>query len=60
MNKTTITVQDWIDALESGSYRQTRGELYNGNNYCCLGGEVNSLQGLLVDLNDTFSAQVRS
>ena len=37
MNKTTITVQDWIDALESGKYGQTKGKLYNGKNYCCLG-----------------------
>ena len=37
MNKTTITVQDWIDALESGKYGQTKGKLYNGHNYCCLG-----------------------
>lgn len=37
MNKTTVKVSDWIDALESGSYGQTQGKLYNGHNYCCLG-----------------------
>ncbi len=27
----------WIDALESGEYKQCRNELTNGEGFCCLG-----------------------
>ena len=27
----------WADALESGKYKQTKGVLYDGDGYCCLG-----------------------
>ena len=29
--------QLWVNALESGSYRQAKGRLRKGNSYCCLG-----------------------
>jgi hypothetical protein len=28
---------EWIRRLESGKYQQTKGCLYNGEGYCCLG-----------------------
>ena len=27
----------WVKALRSGEYKQTKGVLYNGKGYCCLG-----------------------
>lgn len=27
----------WAKALESGKYHQTKGQLFNGKGYCCLG-----------------------
>ena len=27
----------WVAALRSGDYRQAKGQLYDGNGYCCLG-----------------------
>lgn len=27
----------WIDALRSGKFKQTRGQLQRGNAFCCLG-----------------------
>ena len=27
----------WVKALRSGEYKQTRGQLKNGDTYCCLG-----------------------
>ena len=32
-------IKKWCDALRSGDYEQTKGELYNENkdSYCCLG-----------------------
>lgn len=27
----------WLKALRSGRYKQTRGTLYDGEGYCCLG-----------------------
>ena len=34
-----ITVDEWLEALESGKYKQGHGQLYNDANdsYCCLG-----------------------
>lgn len=29
--------QEWVDALRSGKYTQTRDELFNDNKFCCLG-----------------------
>lgn len=31
------TIQKWIDALRSGKYSQTQGQLQDTNGYCCLG-----------------------
>jgi hypothetical protein len=27
----------WLEALESGDYKQTKGRLFDGKGYCCLG-----------------------
>lgn len=35
VSKKTIT--KWIDALRSGEYKQTTGELQDDNGFCCLG-----------------------
>ena len=29
--------QKWVEALRSGKYKQTKGELKNGQGFCCLG-----------------------
>lgn len=29
--------EKWINALESGEYKQTKGKLQDQNGYCCLG-----------------------
>lgn len=34
---TEVTVQEWIDALKSGKFKQTDGVLFNKSSYCCLG-----------------------
>jgi hypothetical protein len=33
----TLTVESWIEALESGKYQQGTGQLRNGDCFCCLG-----------------------
>lgn len=30
-------VQEWIDALRSGEYKQSRNRLQDANGYCCMG-----------------------
>lgn len=32
-----ITVFEWVEALRSGEYQQTRFQLHDSNGYCCLG-----------------------
>lgn len=32
-----ILLDKWLEALRSGKYDQTRGALYDGRGYCCLG-----------------------
>ena len=38
-------IEEWIKALESGEYKQTKGRLRTGVGHCCLGvyAEVNSI-----------------
>ena len=33
----TEPVEKWLTALESGKYKQCRGELFDDGSYCCLG-----------------------
>ena len=44
--------EKWAKALESGKYKQTRGRLYNGEGYCCLG-VVCDLLGAKFKKNDS-------
>lgn len=37
MYKFTELQEKWLQALESGKYKQTQGELCEGGKYCCLG-----------------------
>ncbi len=40
LNKTKEKIKTWIEALESGNYKQTRNYMYDsldGPSYCCLG-----------------------
>jgi hypothetical protein len=37
MTKLTPIQQEWVDALRSGKYKQGRGALRRGNEFCCLG-----------------------
>ena len=42
----------WVEALRSGKYEQTGGQLFNGENaYCCLGVKC-MLDGNLIDAQD--------
>lgn len=36
-NQFTDLQEKWLQALESGEWKQTRGLLYDGKGYCCLG-----------------------
>lgn len=36
-NQFTPEQEEWLQALESGRYRQINGRLGSGNGYCCLG-----------------------
>ena len=48
MNK---NAQKWVEALESGQYKQTKGYLSKGNNrFCCLGVACDLYQEEIGDL----------
>ena len=39
-------IKTWVDALESGEYKQCQETLHNGGGYCCLGVYANVVLGL--------------
>lgn len=41
-----VKIKEWVEALESGNYQQTRGRLKNSEGYCCIGvlGDINNVE----------------
>lgn len=42
----------WVAALRSGEYKQTKGRLYSGKGYCCLGVFCKAVDGVNLKKGD--------
>lgn len=49
----------WLDALRSGEYTQTTGELKNSEGYCCLGVlcDIAVKNGVITEIEDGYLSQ---